>query len=90
MSLPFRDSQLHLQEVKRYERERRKNKSTYWITHELLWRDFVRFGSIYAGAQEVQGASRESRASWGRGMGRFCLVEKGQWNGKREVESMGF
>lgn len=37
------------QEVKRYERERRKNKSTYWITHELLWRDFVRFGSIYAG-----------------------------------------
>ncbi|CAJ1332692.1 unnamed protein product [Effrenium voratum] len=28
-------------EVKRYERERRKTKSTYWITHELLWRDFV-------------------------------------------------
>lgn len=24
------------EEVKRYERERRKNKSTYWITHELL------------------------------------------------------
>ena len=23
------------EEVKRYERERRKNKSTYWITHEL-------------------------------------------------------
>jgi hypothetical protein len=40
---------LRTQEVKRYERERRKNKSTYWITHELLWRDFVRFGSIYAG-----------------------------------------
>jgi hypothetical protein len=37
------------EEVKRYERERRKTKSTYWITHELLWRDFVRFGSINAG-----------------------------------------
>lgn len=37
------------EEVKRYERERKKNKSTYWITHELLWRDFVRFGSIHAG-----------------------------------------
>lgn len=37
------------EEVKRYERERRKTKSTYWITHELLWRDFVRFGSIHAG-----------------------------------------
>lgn len=42
-------SSVMAQEVKRYERERRKNKSTYWITHELLWRDFVRFGSIYAG-----------------------------------------
>lgn len=37
------------EEVKRYECQRRKNKSTYWITHELLWRDFVRFGSIQAG-----------------------------------------
>lgn len=37
------------EEVKRYEKERQKTKSTYWITHELLWRDFVRFGSMHAG-----------------------------------------
>lgn len=37
------------EEVKRYEQQRHKNKSTYWITHEFLWRDFVRFGSIHAG-----------------------------------------
>ena len=30
-------------EVKRYERERTKNDSTYWVIFELLWRDFFRF-----------------------------------------------
>ncbi|CAD7924616.1 unnamed protein product [Amoebophrya sp. A25] len=38
-------------EVKRYEKAypSRKNKSTGWIIHELIWRDFVRFGSMYFG-----------------------------------------
>lgn len=30
------------QELKRYEVERTKNKSTYWLFFELLWRDFFR------------------------------------------------
>lgn len=30
-------------EVKKYESERTKNKSTYWLIFELLWRDFFRF-----------------------------------------------
>ncbi len=30
------------QELKRYEIERTKNKSTYWLFFELLWRDFFR------------------------------------------------
>jgi len=30
------------QEVKRYETERVKNKSTYWLVFELLWRDYFR------------------------------------------------
>jgi len=30
------------QELKRYEEERTKNKSTYWLFFELLWRDFFR------------------------------------------------
>jgi hypothetical protein len=29
-------------EAQRYERERVKNKSTYWLTFELEWRDFFR------------------------------------------------
>ena len=30
-------------ELKRYEQERKKNTSTYWLFFELLWRDFFRF-----------------------------------------------
>ena len=30
-------------EVKKYEQERRKNDSTYWLYFELLWRDFFKF-----------------------------------------------
>ena len=29
-------------EVKRYEKERESNKSTYWLIFELIWRDFFR------------------------------------------------
>ena len=38
-------------EVKRYEVERRKAKSTYWIVHELIWRDFSRFAALKHGAE---------------------------------------
>ncbi|MEL6536374.1 MAG: DASH family cryptochrome [Bacteroidota bacterium] len=30
-------------EIKRYEEERTKNQSTYWLFFELLWRDYFRF-----------------------------------------------
>jgi deoxyribodipyrimidine photo-lyase len=30
-------------EVKRYERERTNNDSTYWLVFELIWRDYFRF-----------------------------------------------
>jgi deoxyribodipyrimidine photo-lyase len=33
---------LAYQEIKRYERERKANDSTYWLFFELLWRDFFR------------------------------------------------
>ena len=32
-------------EVKRYERERVSNESTYWLIFELLWRDFFQFSA---------------------------------------------
>ena len=36
-------------ECKRYERERVKNKSTYWLVFELLWRDFFQFQAVKQG-----------------------------------------
>lgn len=37
-------------EIKRYEKERVKNVSTYWLFFELLWRDFFKFMSKKHGA----------------------------------------
>ena len=37
-------------ECARYERERTKNKSTYWVVFELLWRDFYHFLFLRHGA----------------------------------------
>ncbi|KAK9097518.1 hypothetical protein Sjap_023015 [Stephania japonica] len=34
------------EEVKRYEKERIANDSTYWVLFELIWRDYFRFLSI--------------------------------------------
>lgn len=31
------------EEVLRYEKERKKNQSTYWLIFELIWRDYFRF-----------------------------------------------
>lgn len=53
------------EEVKRYEQKRQKSKSTYWITHELLWRDFVRFGSIHAGTSMFKiGGLQDQHPRW--------------------------
>lgn len=38
-------------EIKRYERSRHKSSSTYWLVHELYWRDFVRFQSFLVGSR---------------------------------------
>ncbi|KAL2896814.1 Cryptochrome DASH chloroplastic/mitochondrial [Bienertia sinuspersici] len=35
--------------VKRYEKERQANDSTYWVLFELIWRDYFRFLSIKYG-----------------------------------------
>lgn len=42
------------EEIKRYEQERVKNKSTYWLFFELLWRDFFRFQAMKFGDRFFQ------------------------------------
>lgn len=42
------------EEVKRYEQERIKNDSTYWLIFELMWRDYFRFASKKYGSKIFQ------------------------------------
>jgi deoxyribodipyrimidine photo-lyase len=50
-------------ECERYEGERVKNKSTYWLVFELLWRDFFRFYAAKHGESlfHLQGPARVAR-----------------------------
>ena len=41
--------QIH-SELQRYEEQRRKNESTYWMFFELLWRDFFKYVAMKHGA----------------------------------------
>lgn len=52
------------EEVKRYEQERKKNVSTYWLVFELLWRDYFRYVAKRFGKQIFQkdGVKGEEKA----------------------------
>jgi deoxyribodipyrimidine photo-lyase len=41
-------------EVERYEREVHKNKSTYWLKFELIWRDYFRYSAEKYGSKIFQ------------------------------------
>jgi len=45
LSLGCLSSRTIYHQVKRYERERLSNDSTYWLIFELLWRDYFRFAA---------------------------------------------
>jgi deoxyribodipyrimidine photo-lyase len=52
------------EEIKKYEAERVKNKSTYWLFFELLWRDYFRFtakkyGNAIFQVEGIQGKGHE-------------------------------
>ena len=51
LSLGCLSPRLVYAEVKRYETERVKNDSTYWLIFELLWRDFFRFVALRYGTR---------------------------------------
>ncbi|GAB5519646.1 MAG: DASH family cryptochrome [Rhodothermales bacterium] len=54
------------QEVKRYEHERVKNNSTYWLVFELLWRDFFRFIGLRYGDRLFYRSGPMNRSFWWR------------------------
>ncbi|KAJ0090680.1 hypothetical protein Patl1_12726 [Pistacia atlantica] len=53
------------EEVKRYERERHANDSTYWVLFELIWRDYFRFISVkYGNSIFHLGGPRKLEYKW--------------------------
>jgi deoxyribodipyrimidine photo-lyase len=48
--------------IKEYERVRIANKSTYWVTFELLWRDFFRFNMEKHGSKLFHSHGPKGRA----------------------------
>jgi deoxyribodipyrimidine photo-lyase len=55
------------EEVQRYERERVRNESTYWLIFELLWRDYFHFVARKYGARLFRvGGLRDLRLPWRR------------------------
>ncbi|MCO5569841.1 hypothetical protein L7F22_023555 [Adiantum nelumboides] len=49
LALGFISPRYIYEEVKRYEKERISNESTYWVLFELIWRDYFRFISMKYG-----------------------------------------
>ncbi|OAY77056.1 Cryptochrome DASH, chloroplastic/mitochondrial [Ananas comosus] len=53
------------EEVKRYEKQRISNDSTYWVLFELIWRDYFRFLSIkYGNSIFHLGGPRKIVSNW--------------------------
>ncbi len=84
-------------EIKRYEAERVKNDSTYWLTFELLWRDYFAFiaskhGTKLFRASGLRGIvlpwthDRISFGLWCRGKTGFPLIDANM----RELSATGF
>lgn len=68
-------------EVKRYEEERVRNESTYWLVFELLWRDYFRFILAKHGAKlfrpsGIQGIPIPWQQDWDRFQA-WCRGETG-------------
>ncbi|XP_026431704.1 cryptochrome DASH, chloroplastic/mitochondrial-like isoform X2 [Papaver somniferum] len=60
------------EEVKRYEKDRLANDSTYWVLFELIWRDYFRFISIkYGNSIFHLGGPREVEARWSQDLSLF-------------------
>ncbi|KAK6912352.1 DNA photolyase, N-terminal [Dillenia turbinata] len=60
------------EEVKRYEKERVANESTYWVLFELIWRDYFRFLSIkYGNSIFMIGGPRKLLSKWSQDLSLF-------------------
>lgn len=85
------------EQVLKYERERRKNQSTYWLVFELIWRDYFRFISKKHGNKifQLEGI-RPNNYRWNRNENLFWKWAKGETGipfvdaNMRELNATGF
>ncbi|XP_051137761.1 cryptochrome DASH, chloroplastic/mitochondrial isoform X2 [Andrographis paniculata] len=67
------------EEIKRYEKQREANDSTYWVLFELIWRDYFRFLSIKEGNSIFHpGGPRKVRANWSQDEALFDAWRNGE------------
>nr|XP_010928719.1 cryptochrome DASH, chloroplastic/mitochondrial isoform X4 [Elaeis guineensis] len=59
------------EEVKRYEKQRLANDSTYWVLFELIWRDYFRFLSIKNGNSIFHLGPRKVMSKWSQDQSLF-------------------
>jgi len=60
------------EEVKKYESQRKKNNSTYWLIFELIWRDYFRFVCAKYGRRIfLKGGIRRLPIAWQQDWKRF-------------------
>ncbi len=66
-------------QVKKYESQKIKNKSTYWLVFELIWRDFFNIQAQKLGSRlfKLEGA-KGLKKSWQTDEGLFDLWKKGK------------
>ena len=84
-------------ELKRYEKERVKNDSTYWLIFELIWRDYFRFIAKKHGTKLFQVSGiRNQVDSWRRDKAQFKRWAEGKTGvpfvdaNMRELNATGF
>lgn len=68
------------EEIKRYERERTANDSTYWLIFELIWRDYFRFVTLKYGncIFFTEGIKNDLQTDWKHDAKRFDLWKNGE------------
>ncbi len=98
LSLGCLSPRLIYHEVKRYEAERTKNDSTYWLIFELIWRDFFRFVALRYGTRifKVSGIRHDIRKQGRRDRDVFLKWAQGETGipfidaNMREMNATGF
>ncbi|ESP04181.1 hypothetical protein LOTGIDRAFT_224047 [Lottia gigantea] len=84
-------------EIKRYEKERISNQSTYWVIFELLWRDYFRFVAMkYGNEIFFLNGIRRMHLPWKKDTNAFIAWKEGRTGvpyvdaNMRELAATGF